>query len=596
VDGADSNAARARILVVDDVADNRDLIIRRFKRRGFDVLEAESGTEALERIDSVAFDAILLDVMMPGVDGMEVLRTIRAKHSAEVLPVIMVTATGDSPSVVKALELGANDYVTKPVDFAVTLARVNAQVGRKRANEELRRSNAALRESNERLATEVKNRRQAEAQTRYLSIHDALTGLGNRTLLHERLSQALLYAARRHHRLAVLFIGLDNFKIVNESLGHKAGDELLRLLGGRMRACVRASDIVARFGGDEFVIVLLDQPESEALVLNVVNKIRAAITDSIRLDGHVLRISGSIGVANFPADGDAPEALINKADRAMSLAKQIGPDSVRFYRPDFDESAYARFLMQKDLRDAIARDELILRFQPQVDLRTNRMFAVEALIRWRHPELGVLSPARFIPLAEETGSIVAIGDWTIRECCRQNKAWQDAGLPPISICVNVSARQFMEGALIASVVEALASSGLEARFLELELTESLIMQDFERAIATMKELEGLGVQLSIDDFGTGYSSLAALTNFPIGRLKIDKSFITNLQSNAKDRAVVGAVISLGQKLNLRVIAEGVETDEQVAFLRESNCDEIQGYHFSKPVAAADIERLLRSGR
>jgi EAL domain-containing protein (putative c-di-GMP-specific phosphodiesterase class I) len=304
-------------------------------------------------------------------------------------------------------------------------------------------------------------------------------------------------------------------------------------------------------------------------------------------------VTCSIGLANYPNDGADPDTLLANADAAMYRAKEIGRDNFQFYTPELNTKVHEKFTLQSELRNAILRSEFVLRYQPQVDLRTGRVFAVEALIRWRHPTLGMIPPIKFIPIAEDTGLIVPIGDWVLHESCRQNKAWQAAGLPPVTVCVNVSARQFKEKNLIGRVVSALQDSGLEAQFLELELTESLIMQDVEQAVATMRALQSLGVQLSIDDFGTGYSSLAALKTFPVARLKIDKSFINDLPNDENDKAVASAVISLGQKLNLRVIAEGVETDEQVAFLRQNNCDEMQGYHFSKPVPAADIEKMLR---
>jgi EAL domain-containing protein (putative c-di-GMP-specific phosphodiesterase class I) len=276
----------------------------------------------------------------------------------------------------------------------------------------------------------------------------------------------------------------------------------------------------------------------------------------------------------------------------MYRAKEIGRDNFQFYTPELNTKVHEKFLLQRELRNALARSEFVLHYQPQVDLRSGRIFAAEALIRWPRPLFGMLSPGKFIPIAEETGLIVPIGDWVLREACRQNKAWQDAGLSPMTICVNVSARQFREKNWVGRVADTLREIGLDARHLELELTESLIMQDVEQAVATMKELQILGVQLSIDDFGTGYSSLAALKRFPVGRLKIDKSFIDDIPDDENDKAVAGAVISLGQKMNLRVIAEGVETEAQVAFLRENNCDEMQGYYFSKPLPASEIEKLL----
>jgi diguanylate cyclase (GGDEF)-like protein/PAS domain S-box-containing protein len=437
-------------------------------------------------------------------------------------------------------------------------------------------------------------RKQSEDRIHFLANHDALTGLPNRALFKDRLSQALLYARRYDRRVTVVFIDLDNFKIVNDSLGHNAGDELLKIVASRMVDCVRATDTVVRLGGDEFVVLLLDQPKSADIISPTVQKLRAAIAEPVKVDGHDLRVTSSMGIANYPDDGVDADVLLANADAAMYRAKEIGRDNFQFYTPALNTKAHEKFLLQEELRNAVVHSEFVLFYQPQVDLRSGRIFAVEALIRWKHPTLGMVPPIKFIPIAEETGLIVPIGDWVLHEACRQNKAWQDAGLPHMSVSVNVSARQFSEKNLITRVVNALQDSGLEAKYLELELTESLIMQDVDQAVETMRELQSLGVQLSIDDFGTGYSSLSALKNFPVARLKIDKSFISDLPANENDKAVASAVISLGQKLNLRVIAEGVETDDQVAFLRENNCDEMQGYYFSKPIAAQTIEELLRA--
>jgi EAL domain-containing protein (putative c-di-GMP-specific phosphodiesterase class I) len=309
-------------------------------------------------------------------------------------------------------------------------------------------------------------------------------------------------------------------------------------------------------------------------------------------------VTSSIGVANYPDNGVDANTLLANADAALYRAKDFGRDNFQFYTSELNTKIHGRFLLQEELRNAVARSEFVLHYQPQVDLRTGRLFALEALVRWKHPKLGMVPPIKFIPMAEETGLIMPIGDWVLREACRQNKAWQDAGLPPVTVSVNVSARQFRERNLVARVAGVLKGSGLDAKHLELEVTESLIMQDVDLAVSTMEELRRLGVQLSIDDFGTGYSSLSALKSFPVSRLKIDKSFIDGLLADENDRAVANAIISLGRTLNLRVIAEGVETEAQADFLRSVNCDEMQGYLFSKPRPASEIEDLLRatSGR
>jgi diguanylate cyclase (GGDEF)-like protein len=580
-----------RLLVVDDVAENRDILRRRFQRHGFVVDEADCGAKALSLIGHGRYDAILLDIMMPDMDGIEVLRQIREKHSAELLPVIMVTGKTQREDVVNALEQGANDYLSKPVDFAVALARVRGQVERKRATEDLARTVAALTLSNDRLKEEIVGRQQANARSEYLMRYDVLTGLGNRHLLKERLSQAISYAGRNTHWLSVIYLDLDNFKITNESLGYSAGDQVLAAIASRLVSSVRESDIVARLSGDAFAIVLLDAPPNSDTIAALIRRLQSTVSQTVDVKDHPVDLSSSIGVATFPDDGADSDTLLANAEIAMSRAKSIGPGACQFYRSEFNEAVQESFRLQGQLRNAIANAEFVLHYQPQIDFRVGNIIAVEALTRWMHPSLGLVPPMRFIPVAEQTGLIAPIGAWVLGEACRQNKAWQDAGLRPVVVSVNVSAQQFRAGGLVGTVLRALEDSGMDARWLELELTESMIMQDVEQAVATMRQLQGLGVQLAIDDFGTGYSSLAALRTFPVSRLKIDKSFIGDLDG-VDNGAVASAVISLAKKLNLRVIAEGVETDGQVRFLRDNGCDEMQGFRFCRPLPAEQLTKLL----
>ena len=413
-------------------------------------------------------------------------------------------------------------------------------------------------------------RRDTEQRISHMAHHDALTGLPNRTLLEDRLKQAALYAQRYGRLVTVVFMDLDNFKLINDSLGHRAGDEILKVVAERMKHCVRATDTVVRLGGDEFVIVLFDQPSKAEAITPTLQKIRDTIAQAIYIGGQKLQVTCSMGLATYPNDGADIETLLMNADAAMYRAKELGRNNYQFYTAEMNAKVHEKLALQDGLRNAIAAGEFRLLYQPQVNLQSGQIFGVEALIRWQHPSLGMVAPVKFIPLAEETGLIVPIGDWVLRTACRQNKAWQDAGLPPITMSVNVSARQFKEKSLVSRVAYALQESGLEARYLELELTESLIMQDLQQAIATMRELQMMGVQLSIDDFGTGYSSLSALKSFPISRLKIDQSFVRDLSDDEDDKAIVMAVISLGHKLNLRVIAEGVETEQQLAFFRDNH--------------------------
>lgn len=436
-------------------------------------------------------------------------------------------------------------------------------------------------------------RKRAEDRISFMAHHDALTGLPNRVLFEEQVA-GMLEAIRGCDQWAVLaFLDLDNFKLINDSLGHTAGDELLKAVAERMRAAVRKSDVVVRVGGDEFIILLNGLPTEQEVVLSRLEDIRAAIATPVQLNDCSLQVTCSMGVACFPNQGRTVSELLANADMAMYRAKELGRNNLQVFSEEMAAKAHEKLQRQEELREAIAREEFVLHYQPQMSLESGRIFAAEALLRWRHPLRGMLSPATFVPLAEETGLIVPIGDWVLRTACRQCKAWQDAGLAPLIISVNVSARQFRERNWAARVAAVLTETGLEARYLELELTESLIMQDVQGAIATMHELEAIGVHLAIDDFGTGYSSLSALKRFPVRRLKIDRSFVEDIPSDPDDKAITSAIISLAQKLGLRVIAEGVETLDQVEFLRQSGCDEIQGYFFSRPLPAGDFEALLR---
>ena len=436
----------------------------------------------------------------------------------------------------------------------------------------------ALRLSQERLA--------------HMAHHDVLTGLPNRSLLNDRLDQAIRHCRRSAGSVTIVFLDLDNFKSINDSLGHKAGDQLLRTMAARMIECVRTTDTVARLGGDEFVIVLFDQPAATENITSAMQRLQAAISEPLQLEGHSIQVTASIGIAAFPGDGDTGPLLLMHADAAMYAAKAAGRDNFQCFTADLKVKANERLAMQEALLKASTKNQFFLVYQPQVDLESRQVFAVEALIRWMHPERGLVSPADFIPIAEASGLIVQIGDWVLRTACQQNRRWQDEGMPPINVSVNVSARQFKDEAFVDRVAGALRDSGLDPQYLELELTESLIMQDINQAIATMHRLDAMGVKLSIDDFGTGYSSLSALKHFPVTRLKIDQSFVREVTDDENDKSIIRAVIAMGHGLNLMVIAEGVETREQLDFLRENQCDEVQGYLFSKPIQAAEIPKML----
>jgi len=435
-------------------------------------------------------------------------------------------------------------------------------------------------------------RRKYAQQLEYHAGHDILTGLPNRALLQDRLNQAIAYASRYCYSVWVLFLDLDRFKFVNDSLGHKAGDTVLKTVAARLEAAVRETDTVARLGGDEFVLVLPERAD-ETLSTSVVQRIMDAVAEPLVVEGHEFFLGCSIGVAVYPSDGDDPETLVKNADIAMYRAKESGRNNFQFYTAAMNERLLERLRIEGDLRNALERDEFVLHYQPQIDLDTGRTIGMEALIRWQHPSLGMIPPLRFIGLAEETGLIVPIGEWVLRTACAQAAAWQRAGLGALRVGVNLSARQFAQHDLVHMVSSTLADTGLPPHLLELELTESLVMTDVDRAIDVLGELKSLGVQLSLDDFGTGHSSLSYLKRLPIDALKIDQSFVRDITHTPDDAAIVASIISLAHNLRRHVIAEGVETLEQLTYLQSHGCREMQGFYFSKPVPPDLFERLLQ---
>ncbi|MFS2007089.1 EAL domain-containing protein [Duganella sp. CT11-25] len=433
-----------------------------------------------------------------------------------------------------------------------------------------------------------------QAQLEHQASHDALTGLPNRALLGDRMTQAISYAQHYGHGLWLVFIDLDNFKLVNDSLGHQSGDELLCTVANRLRACIGDSDTVARLGGDEFLLLLPDAGDRP--MAGLLQRVQDAVAAPVALGQQLFTVTCSIGVSVYPADGAEPQQLLKHADIAMYRAKEAGRNQVQFYESAMHARIAERAMIEAELRHALARQELSLAYQPKIDLRSGAVVGMEALLRWTHPAMGMVSPARFIGVAEETGLIVAIGRWVLRTACAQNAAWQADGLTPLRVAVNLSARQFRDPALAGEIRAALSDSGLDAQYLELELTESLMMHNVNDAVATVESLKQLDIALSIDDFGTGYSSLAYLKQFPVDYLKIDQSFVREMLTEPKVAAIVRSVIALGHSLGFKIIAEGVETEAQLAYLRRYQCDEMQGYYFSRPLAPDAFAGLLREER
>ena len=454
------------------------------------------------------------------------------------------------------------------------------------------------------IVQDITKRKKDEAKIRFLAYYDALTGLPNRQLFKEHADRAILTAQRGGTKVAVIFLDLDNFKRINDTLGHNAGDKLLKKISENLMVGIRASDIVARteagkqsmtslsrLGGDEFTILLSGLSEVEQAAV-VAKRIIECAGLPVKIDGQELYITGSAGIAVYPEDGEDIDTLLKNADAAMYYAKDAGKNNFQFYAKHMNASALAKLDMEAKLKKALEQNELILYYQPQVEVRTCRIVGLEALIRWKHPDMGLISPAEFIPIAEETGLIVPIGEWVLKTACAQVLVWHRAGFIPLRIGVNVSGRQFRQQDLVKSVKQILDTTRLNPKHLELELTESIIMHDVEETITTLCKLKEIGLNLSVDDFGTGYSSMNYLKRFPLDTLKIDRSFVKDITTDPNDAAITKATIALAKSLDLTTIAEGVETEEQLTFLREQGCDQVQGYLISWPVPAEQVEKLL----
>jgi diguanylate cyclase (GGDEF)-like protein len=523
---------------------------------------ADRLSTGMRRLAKGGIDVVLLDLGLPDSQGLATFATVYAQVSE--IPIVVLTGIDDEKHGVEAVQQGAQDYLVKgQVDGDTLLRTIRYAIERKRSQQRIH----------------------------YLAYYDSLTSLPNRRLFHDRLSQSLALARRYNRVLAVLFFDLDHFKTVNDTLGHPVGDLLLQTVAERL-SCLRASDTIARLGGDEFAILLPEITLAED-VSAVAEKILVALKPPFAIGGNELFTSTSMGISIYPNDGEDPETLMKNVDIAMYRAKQEGGNNYQLYSPALGAKVAERMALANRLRQALEREEFVLHYQPQVDLSSGHIVGVEALLRWRHPDLGLVAAAQFIHVAEDSGLIVPIGEWVLRSACAQMQTWHAAGLTQLSGAVNLSNGQFRQNNLLETVTRTLKDTGLDPNYLVLELTERTIMENADAAIGVLRELHARGIQISLDDFGTGHCSLSCLKSFPVDNLKIDQSFICGIPSNPDDAVITRTVIAMAHGLSLNVIAEGVETAEQLAFLRKHRCDQFQGYYFSQPVSAEAFTQLLR---
>ncbi len=560
------------VLIADDDSGVRILAASALEAVGFEVAEAADGRETLAYFDRAQPDLLILDLNMPLVTGVEVCRSLRGSAAACATPILIMTGVEDLDCIERALEAGATDFLRKPIPPALLSHR----------------------------ARYVLQASQACAQLGRLANYDSLTGLANRQRFADRLEGHLAKARKKSRVLGLLYIDLDRFNRINDTLGNAAGDQVLQVIADRIRDRVRTTDAisriprlsVSRLGADSFAVMLPEiMSDGDAGV--VARRLLQAFTEPIPVGGQRVSMTASIGIALYPRDAEDADTLVRHADAAMHQAKEQGGNGFRFFSDYMNVASLRRLTLESSLREALKREELCLHYQPKLDLNSGRITGMEALLRWEHPEMGPISPTEFIPIAEESGSMVAIGEWVLRTACAQNKIWQDAGLEKVRVSVNVSSLQFIHQDLIEIVDRALRDARLQPEYLELEVTESVMMQDVQGSSRILRELRDRGVCVALDDFGTGYSSLSYVRSFPLDSLKIDASFVGDLTLDSGADGIILAILAMAKVLGLNVIAEGVETEVQADFLRTNGCDEMQGWLFSRALAVQEFETFVR---
>jgi diguanylate cyclase (GGDEF)-like protein len=596
------------LLIEDNPGDARliELMLNRARGMAFQLTWLDTLTAGLQYLDTHEPDIVLLDLGLPESRGLETLHRLLA-HAPKAPTLVVLSGLDDEDIAFQAVQSGAQDYLIKGrVDSALLVRSIRYAMERSRSEEALRQAHAELEQrvlertaelasAVAALQSEIAERKLAEEHIRYLAHYDALTGLPNRVLLQDRLKQALAHGHRTGSQVAVLFIDLDYFKHVNDSLGHQVGDQLLKVVAGLLQECLREGDSVARLGGDEFVLILpllTDGNDAAA----VAQKVQDALARTVVADGHELHVNASIGISLYPHDGATVEALMSAADTAMYHAKEKGRRNYQFFTSALNRAVQRRVALESRLRQAFARQEFELHYQPQIDMASGAIFSAEALLRWKQAGKAPISCGAFIAVAEETGLILALGEWVLHEACRQLRRWHEAGHGGLRIAVNLSPRQFSQPGFQDMVRNIIDSTGISAGSLDLEITEGILMQRNEDNLALLHQLSSMGVQLSVDDFGTGYSSLAYLQRFPVDALKIDQSFVREINRNRNATALVAAIISMAHSLELQVLAEGVETAEQIQFLQSHGCPSAQGFYYSAAVSAEAFSALLRDRR
>ncbi len=568
-----------KILVIEDERAIRINLLKLLGAEGFHVIAAENGKDGVQLARTEPPDLIICDILMPELDGYGVLRTLQQDPVTATIPFIFLTAKSDRSDWRQGMNLGADDYLTKPFTRAELLEAIASRLQKQ----------VSLQEQHE-----VKLK-QAEAQLNHMLRYNHLTNLPNRISLQEQFSQLLGQSEVPFGTIPILSLGFGQLNRINNTLGPASGEFLLQAVAQRLLDCVGTQGIVAHLGAAQFAILLTANVLKNE-VIQIVESILEAFSSPFILDVHEILLTSTIGIALYGRDGCDLDTLLKHASVAREEAKKPGKKPYQFYIASIGANSQKALLLELELHQALARQEFQVYYQPKVHLLSGEIKGAEALVRWYHPERGAVSPAEFIPLAEKTGFIVPLGEWVLRTACAQAKAWQVAGFPPIQVAVNLSGYQFNQPHLSNLVVEILRDSELEPQYLELEITESALVQNPEAALATLSELKSVGIQLSIDDFGTGYSSLSYLRQFPFDALKLDRSFVCNLTKDAKNAAITMAILQMARSLNLKVVAEGVENQSQLAFLHRHQCDEIQGYWFSPPVSAETFEEVLSGGK